>query len=336
MTHSYAWRMSFGTTKLSPPKPLSQEELVRNWQTAKCRLSILCPTFNQVNFIDDALRGFLAQRTQFPFEIIIRDDASTDGTRQKLEVWAQQYPQIVRLICERKNTFSDIAAFDVLIGLAQGEFIATCEGDDYWTDPLKLQKQVDALQAHPEATAAFHRAVILDESTGHIGESLKNPGRSIKASDWLRDPSLPIQSLIFRNVVSAYPEDLPRIMNVDTYIQANLASQGDAVFLASVSPSVYRVHSSGIWSQTSRRDRAMTQANSFYWTGSSFADKGNPDAARVMLTLAAQVISESHIDKAIDPRSQVALRLSPLGRTIRLILGRAPRLRGLVRRVWFR
>lgn len=108
-------------------------------------VSICCLTYNQEDYIDNCIQGFLLQQTNFPIEIIIYDDASTDNTSQIISEYKNKYPDLIKVIYQDINHFSQGIQpfFKFLFPQAMGEYIAYCEGDDYWTDPLKLQKQVD-------------------------------------------------------------------------------------------------------------------------------------------------------------------------------------------------
>lgn len=114
-------------------------------------VSICCITYNHENYIRDAIEGFLIQNTSFPFEIIIHDDASTDNTANIIEEYANKYPDLFVTILQSENQWSKgggsiYARF--VYPRARGKYIALCEGDDYWTDPFKLQKQVDFLESN--------------------------------------------------------------------------------------------------------------------------------------------------------------------------------------------
>lgn len=114
--------------------------------------TISCITYNHAKYLDDAIRGFLLQKTNFPFEIIIHDDASTDETAAIIGSYAAKYPRIFRPLLQKENQFRinrRISARHVWPH-ARGEFLALCEGDDYWTRPDKLQMQVDFLRTHPD------------------------------------------------------------------------------------------------------------------------------------------------------------------------------------------
>jgi len=121
-------------------------------------VSICCITYNHAPYIRSALDGFLMQETDFAYEILIHDDASTDGTADIIREYTARYPDIIKPILREENQYSkgisNISIFN--FPRARGEFIAMCEGDDYWTDPHKLQKQVDYLRAHPDCALCFH------------------------------------------------------------------------------------------------------------------------------------------------------------------------------------
>ncbi len=114
-------------------------------------VSVLCTTYNHRDYISQAIEGVLAQRTDFPIELIVRDDASTDGTREVVDAYARRHPGLIRAVLEPENRYRQgIRPLQAVLAHARGEFVAVCEGDDYWTDPSKLQMQVDLLRTHPE------------------------------------------------------------------------------------------------------------------------------------------------------------------------------------------
>lgn len=133
-------------------------------------VSICCITYNQKNFIRDALEGFLMQQTSFSFEILIHDDASTDGTPEVIHEYEKQYPNIIKAICQPENKYSQGESINELYNFprAKGKYLALCEGDDYWTDPLKLQKQVDLLETYPNMGMVCTGFTTLDMSTNSI------------------------------------------------------------------------------------------------------------------------------------------------------------------------
>ncbi|PWN08046.1 glycosyltransferase family 2 protein [Rhodohalobacter mucosus] len=119
-------------------------------------VSIACLTYNHEQFIRDAIEGFLNQETTFRVEILIHDDASSDQTPQKLYEYESEFPNLISVIYQEENQYSLGNHPEILnLDRVRGTYIALCEGDDYWTDPLKLQKQVRFLEAHPDYSACF-------------------------------------------------------------------------------------------------------------------------------------------------------------------------------------
>lgn len=115
-------------------------------------VSIRCLVYNHEPYLRQCLEGFVMQKTNFPFEAIVHDDASTDGSAAIIREYAEKYPDIIKPIYETENQYSkrDGSLRRIMNEHTRGKYVAICEGDDYWIDPLKLQKQVDFLEANPE------------------------------------------------------------------------------------------------------------------------------------------------------------------------------------------
>lgn len=126
-------------------------------------VSINCITYNHQDYIRDAIEGFLMQKTNFKFEVLIHDDASTDNTAKIIKEYQLKYPEIIKPIYQLENQYSK-GRKPSLINLerATGKYIAYCEGDDYWTDPYKLQKQVDFMEVNPEYSMCGHTVKVID------------------------------------------------------------------------------------------------------------------------------------------------------------------------------
>lgn len=131
-------------------------------------VSICCITYNQEKYISDAIEGFLMQKTKFPIEIVIHDDSSTDSTAQIIRKYAEKDPRIVPILRETNIKSTGVPVLPFTFNVVRGKYIALCEGDDYWTDPLKLQKQVDFLEANPEYGLIFTDADFLYERDGKL------------------------------------------------------------------------------------------------------------------------------------------------------------------------
>ena len=144
---------------------LKSEYAIRSrWQgRTEPTLSIICLTYNHAPFIRKTLESFLQQETDFPFEVIVHDDASTDATAAIIAEYAARYPGIVKPIYQQQNQFSLGVPFSTrLFARAAGRYIAYCEGDDYWTDPRKLQIQVDFLERHHDYVLTYHDAFMFN------------------------------------------------------------------------------------------------------------------------------------------------------------------------------
>lgn len=125
------------------------------------KVSVFCTAYNHEKYIAQALDSILAQKTDFPFEVIVTDDSSTDLTPDILAEYAENNPDVIRYFHQEKNLFSqgiDTIYKQVMYPNARGEYIAFCEGDDYWCNADKLQQQIDFLDANPEYTACVHNS----------------------------------------------------------------------------------------------------------------------------------------------------------------------------------
>ena len=126
-------------------------------------VSVLCTAYNHEKYIRQALDSMVGQQTDFPFEILVSDDVSTDRTADIIREYAEKYPDIVRPFLLTENLYSQgrDVYYEVFFPNARGKYTAFCEGDDFWTDPEKLQRQVDFLESHPDYTACVHNTELL-------------------------------------------------------------------------------------------------------------------------------------------------------------------------------
>lgn len=132
-------------------------------------VSVVCLAYNHEKYIRDTLEGFIMQKTSFDFEVIIHEDASTDKTADIIREYEAKHPAIIKPLYQKENIYSKgINCLQFIYPKMKGKYIAFCEGDDYWTDPLKLQKQVDFLEAHPDYVYSCHRFSVLEENTGQM------------------------------------------------------------------------------------------------------------------------------------------------------------------------
>lgn len=183
----------------------TEQDIMQNWQTKEPPIvSVCCTTYNHENFISEAIDGFLMQETNFPFEIIIRDDCSSDNTAEIVRNYAENYPHLIKPIFETQNCFSKgIKPMPEIYKKASGKYFALCEGDDYWIDPLKLQKQVDIFMTNSDVSICFHPAVEVDIDHNHPKIICKhfNENQFVPTKDAIlgRGGYMPTASLMFKN-----------------------------------------------------------------------------------------------------------------------------------------
>lgn len=140
-------------------------------------VSICSLVYNHESYLRQCLDGFVMQKTTFPFEVVIHDDASTDGSADIIREYAERYPDVFVPIYQTENQYSKgiKVSSTFVFPRARGKYIALCEGDDYWTDPLKLQKQVDFLEANPDYGLVFTNSQRWLEDKQKMTPSAANP-----------------------------------------------------------------------------------------------------------------------------------------------------------------
>ena len=268
-------------TPLPEPVPITEQ----NWPEGTVPLvSICCITYNHEKFIEECLEGFLMQETTFPVEILIHDDASTDRTADIIREYAARYPQLFRPIYQTENQYSQGKKPNVMFNFprAKGKYIALCEGDDYWTYALKLQTQVDFLEAHPNYVLCCHNAVVID-TTGNLLSYSKLPEKSqrdhtgyelIVGSNWILTLSMCLKKV---PILSNMPPEYFRVKNGDNFLTALLGSYGGAKYMEEIKPAVYRVHKGGIWSIKSNAEKEEMKITLYWWLYSYFSRIGRLD-----------------------------------------------------------
>lgn len=209
-------------------------------------VSITCIAYNHEKFIAKAIEGFLMQETNFPFEIIIHDDASTDNTQGIIKEYAEKYPNLIRTILQTENYWlgKGISATTTIVWPScKGKYIAWCEGDDYWIDANKLQNQTGILESNENISFCFHRALrIFDICRPYeIYPDLQTG--FVNSSQLFGLPTIPMVSVVFRNKIDF--EFLGNDVQTDFLLLCKLMSNGLGYFLPDVM-SVYRKHVDGI------------------------------------------------------------------------------------------
>ena len=228
------------------------------------KLTVITTTYNQKNFIKDALDGIVRQKTKFPFIAVVCDDCSTDGTPEILAKYAKKYPKIIKPIYNKKNKGA-MDNFIQTLSKANSEYVALCDGDDYWVDEHKLQKQVDFLDSHKEYTICFHKTKIFFEDNSDkeriFPEKLKETSMF---ADLIKESYIPANTVVYRwafwNTPVKIKDTFPKnIVPGDYFVHLIHAKNGKIGFINEVM-SHYRRHDQGMWwltSQVGREDEFL-------------------------------------------------------------------------------
>lgn len=216
-------------------------------------VAVWCITYNQKDFIKDALNGFVMQKTNFPFVVIVHDDKSTDGTSDIILEYAKKYPNIIIPVIESENQWSK-GGLKHIVNIMNshyriGKYIAFCEGDDYWTSPDKLQTQIDFLESHPEYSMCFHSAKKKYECNSIAWINCENIGdKDYDATDLFVNWTVPTASVVCRKEAMEFYANIKgaeRIQNYDIFIILSCAMTGKIRGI-SKQMSVYRIQGEGL------------------------------------------------------------------------------------------
>jgi hypothetical protein len=247
-------------TPLPEPIPL----IAQHWPPGTRPLvTVQCITYNHQPFIREAINGFLMQKTTFPVRTVVHDDASTDATRAIVEHYATLYPDLFIAILQPVNLYSGKHPRD-LSPVMHGKYIATCEGDDYWTDPEKLQIQVRFMEEHAGYSACYHDSRYIDEQGNTLVTSLGRSegwyGNNLSATDLKKNCFIHLQSLLYRNALPALPPEFYLAYAKDEFLATLLGQLGPCRFIEEIQPSGYRRHAAGVFSGARRGKPCSTKS----------------------------------------------------------------------------
>lgn len=218
------------------------------------KLTIICITYNQVKFIRQTIESFLMQKTDFNFEILIHDDCSTDGTREIIKEYEKKYPNIIKPIYQEENQWSkgnpSIIFNDFIFPKIDSEYVALCEGDDYWIDENKLQKQVDFLDKNKKYNICFHPVKVIWEDKSEKDsifpdKKLVRNKTKLGLKHLLKHNFIQTNSVVYRwNSGIKIPDN---ILPIDWFIHLLNVRNGKIYFMKNDVMSVYRRWDGGIW-----------------------------------------------------------------------------------------
>lgn len=270
-------------------------------------LSVIVATYQHAPFIRQCLDSILMQKTSFPFEILLGEDESSDGTREICKEYAEKYPDKIRLFLRDRTTShyvdkeTDIKyRFNVkwLRKSSRGKYVAVCEGDDYWTDPYKLKKQVEFLENNEEYILTVGGYEILDSKTGQMKKVIKRVnqndsehkfGYTFTLNEASKKWITKTLTLVFRNLNKVYPKMYQYSYSRDVHFIYHLLQEGKGFYFTEIF-GVYRLHEGGIYSPKSSREKALIR----FKISKEIYLVNNEEHSRIMYFLAISNILKKH------------------------------------------
>ena len=247
------------------------------------KISVLMLAYNQAQYIDEAIAGVMRQRCPYAFELVIADDASTDETGERCRRWQARYPQQIVYLRNEQNVGLAQNFYDAYHRL-RGEYVAICEGDDYWLSKHKLRRQVEWLEVHLEYVCCYHRVVNYVEETGE--KSLSNGGRFAKRDIALLDLAAcnyitNVSAVFRRSCTPQLPEWFRETPTYDYALHLLNAEHGLSHFM-SRPMAVYRHHQGAAWSTAGKLHAAKISVGVRGLLIDHFAAKGREDVCECL------------------------------------------------------
>ena len=298
------------------------------------KVSICTITYNHGNYIRQTLEGVVSQKTNFNLELLIHDDASTDNTAKIILEYQKKYPHIIKPILQPKNLMSKGVYVDQTFNWPRikGKYVAYLDGDDYWTDPYKLQKQVDFLDAHPYYSIVFHPVKMIWEKAEHregdwgpTEKELANLDKAIWHNNFIATLSVMYRWRLGGENISLWPFG---VAPGDWYVHLLHAQTGKIGYIAQVM-GVYRKHSSGVWYHANASREFFTR---YFWPRIHFCEcakaQFNKDFTFIAVELLAGLFNFCNQKKdyslAYELREQDKQRWQKLNQQVTKYLGRYP------------
>ncbi|MDR5590576.1 glycosyltransferase [Christiangramia sediminicola] len=251
-------------TKYELEKVVESDSYISN----NCLVSVCVQTYQHVDFITDCIESILKQKTKFDFEILIGDDDSTDGTRQICEKYSKLYPNKIRLFYHhRKNNIQikgqPTGRFVMMTNFynANSKYIALCEGDDYWIDEFKLQKQIDLLENKEIYVASFTNAIIIDKGK-KVNTYNNRKKETYSTFDVIEQGGgfYPTASLVFRNKIRDWPNFMFNYRSGDRILSLLLSLYGEFYYHDEIT-CAYRLHDQGVFNSIKENANVRQKIN---------------------------------------------------------------------------
>lgn len=254
--------------RLAVPPAFTEAEHLGRWEgVARPVVSIVCTTYNHERYIAKALQGFLSQDCPYPFEILVHDDASTDRTQDVIREWQARYPHIIRPVLQTENQLSrGVRPLELLLARAEGDYVATCEGDDYWIAPHKLRQQVGFLMDHPDVSCSAHNYHLFIEASltvrpwSKIGRDFFVSQRQMMAAQTL----LWMPTLVFRKTFTVLPPERALAAFGDQFLVSYLGTMGRCAYFETLTGAVRRENEFSSWTPLPAREKERRRVRT--WT----------------------------------------------------------------------
>lgn len=277
-------------------------------------VSVCMITYNHERFIAQAIESVLMQETDFPVELVIGEDCSTDGTRAIVVEYAQRHPDRIRPLLRERN-LGMIPNFVATLQACRGKYIALLEGDDYWTDPHKLQKQVEFLEGHPECSMCFHDVMVVYEDQQQESHRYCSPDQKTITTleDLLVGNFIATCSVVFRHLSIDFPEWFYQLSMGDWALHILNAQRGHVGYIGQLM-GAYRVHPGGVWSAT-RNVQRLRETLKLYGHLDTYLDLAYKEHIRSAALRLWDGFAAAFIQQARDqesPRSAIASAYSEL------------------------
>ncbi|NOZ34223.1 MAG: glycosyltransferase [Chlorobi bacterium] len=276
-------------------------------------------TYNHEKYIKQAIESVLMQKCDFDYEIIIGEDASTDNTRNEILKLKKKYPQIIKPILQDKN-IGMLPNFAKTIQVAKGEYIALLEGDDYWTDPNKLQKQVDFLEANPEFVASSTAYSQLEEKSATFIDK-KNVFSSdiIKIEDLIDNNYISTLTCVFRNnLFKEFPQQYYNLKVGDWPLHVLNAQFGNVKYFSNWVSGAYRIHENGVWSNQKKIQKLIAYADVYVFFKQTLQKKYHKQISKKIVdyyySIASVYIAEKNKKEAKKIIQNIKKECSPFNK----------------------
>lgn len=244
--------------------------------------------YNHEKYIRECLDGILMQETTFPVRIVIFEDCSKDSTANIIKEYQSKYPKLIIAFCQKENTYQKEIRAAALKpyndACSDAKYLAFCEGDDYWVDPRKLQKQVDYLDAHPEAFITYHSSTAVNHDATkilHKNTVWWKHQKNYTAEQLMKGEGfLPTLTWVYRNIDFPVIKNSALSINGDRMLLVSIGvAGGEGHYVPNIKNAVYRKHDGGVWSQIGKDAQVIEQINTRVILARHFLINGNVELA---------------------------------------------------------